>query len=117
MASANSFGVTSSIRLPAHSSGRSNGVFASSFVVKTPCTSGSPHGVFGGVNPLAMRAATNAFTASAPGTLAGGWNPLRACPARSLDESRTTTAAVTAAGGNIRRERFITDLLTVGGRQ
>jgi hypothetical protein len=38
----------SSIRLPSNSAGRSNGVPCSYLLVKFPCKSGSPHGVFGG---------------------------------------------------------------------
>src|SRR5258706_9056764 len=44
-AALNSAGVISSMRRPAHSFGRSNGVVYSSLVVKLPEMSGAPHGV------------------------------------------------------------------------
>ena len=56
----------SSIFRPAHSSGRSNGVLASSLVVNTPEMSGSPHGVLGGTKPFTIRDAMKAFTLSVP---------------------------------------------------
>jgi hypothetical protein len=95
MAAANSFGVMSSILRPAHSSGRSMGVFASCLVVKTPEMSGSPQGVFGGVNPLVIREAMNALMLSVPGTaLTRAWiDPV--CPVSDADP--ITAAAATAS--------------------
>src|SRR5262249_16171250 len=56
LALASSAAVTSSLRLPAHSSGRSRGVLASSLVVKFPERSGSPQGSRFGVNAAAAGA-------------------------------------------------------------
>src|SRR5262245_329338 len=75
----------SSIRLPSNSAGRSNGVPCSYLLVKFPCKSGSPHGVFGGTYVFAEVALT--------GVLAGVCAPTATAVIRMIaaaDETRSS---------------------------
>src|SRR4029450_1298117 len=75
----------SSIRLPSNSAGRSNGVPCSYLLVKFPCKSGSPHGVFGG---------TYVFVEVLAGAFAGVCAPTATADVKTIATAAETRSSI-----------------------